>query len=294
MQLVMHSCILFISYMASQYIVVGDMQTGQLMSLITYALQILMNLMMFSMIFVVLTISATSAKRIVEILDEVSDLDNPKMKLNGTNKPLSLLLVGPTGVGKTETVKLVANSLSKKSKLVRLDMSEYNLETAVNKLIGTSAGYVGYEDECVFKQIKLNPYSVILVDELEKAHPKVLNLFLQILDEGFITDSKGEKIFFENTLIFMTSNVVNNNKMGFNNLINNSLEEVLNKEIIGRFDDIITFDFIDLKTVKEYLKKLKINDDSNIEKIIKESEFAKYGLRNVKNIVTKYQKLQIN
>jgi len=108
-------------------------------------------------------------------------LENIKIKLKGTNKPLCLLLVGPTGVGKTESVKIIANSFSKKSKLIRLDMSEYNLETSVNKLIGTSAGYIGYDDECIFKQVKLNPYSIILVDEIEKAHPKVLNLFLDKL-----------------------------------------------------------------------------------------------------------------
>ena len=221
-------------------------------------------------------------------------LKNIKVKLNGTNKPLSLLLVGPTGVGKTETVKVIANAISKKSKLIRLDMSEYNLETSVNKLIGTSAGYVGYDDECVFKQVKTNPFSVILVDEIEKAHPKVLNLFLQILDEGFITDSKGEKIYFENTLIFMTSNVTNTNKMGFNNLVNNNIEEILTKEIIGRFDDIIAFDNVDEKTVRKYLEKLDIDKNINFDTIIKESEFAKYGLRNVRNVVSKYQKFQTN
>ncbi|MBQ6687235.1 MAG: ATP-dependent Clp protease ATP-binding subunit [Bacilli bacterium] len=221
-------------------------------------------------------------------------LSNLKVKLNGTNKPLSLLLVGPTGVGKTETVKVIAQSLSKKSKLIRLDMSEYNLETSVNKLIGTSAGYIGYDDECVFKQVKLNPYSIILVDEIEKAHPKVLNLFLQILDEGFITDSKGEKIYFENTCIFMTSNVVNNIKMGFSNSSNNNIEEILTKEIIGRFNDVIEFVNIDEAAVREYLKKLNLDNNLNIEKIIAESEFEKYGLRNVKNIIAKYQNFQIN
>jgi len=221
-------------------------------------------------------------------------LKNIKVKLNGTNKPLSLLLVGPTGVGKTESVKVIADSISKKSKLIRLDMSEYNLETSVNKLIGTSAGYVGYDDECIFKQVKLNPFSVILVDEIEKAHPKVLNLFLQILDEGFITDSKGEKIYFENTCIFMTSNVTNNTKMGFNNIVNNNIEEILTKEIIGRFDDIISFDSIDEKTVRKYLKNLNLDNNVNLEKIIAESEFAKYGLRNVKNVVSKHLNLQTN
>jgi len=221
-------------------------------------------------------------------------LKNLKVKLNGTNKPLSLLLIGPTGVGKTETVKVIANSISKKSKLIRLDMSEYNLEISVNKLIGAAAGYVGYDDDYIFKQVKQNPYSIILVDEIEKAHPKVLNLFLQILDEGFITDSKGEKIYFENTCIFMTSNIINNSKMGFSNGKNNNIEEVLTKEIIGRFDDVITYNNIDEKTVREYLEKVELDNKIDIEKIIAESEFAKYGLRNVRNIVAKYKNLQTN
>jgi len=221
-------------------------------------------------------------------------LENIMIKLNGTNKPLSLLLLGASGVGKTESVKIISESLSRKNTLIRLDMSEYNLETSVNKLIGTSAGYVGYDDECILKKVKINPYSVILVDEIEKAHPKVLNLFLQILDEGFITDSKGEKIYFDNTYIFMTSNIINSNKMGFNNSINNNIEEILPKEIIGRFDDIITFDNITENTVKEYLNKINITDKKIIDKIIKESEFNKYGLRNVKNTIARYQRLQTN
>ncbi len=220
-------------------------------------------------------------------------LSNLKVKLDGTSKPLSLLLVGPTGVGKTESVKVIAESLSKKSKLIRLDMSEYNLDISVNKLIGTSAGYIGYDDDCIFKQVKLNPYSVILVDEIEKAHPKVLNLFLQIFDEGFITDSKGEKIYFDNTCIFMTSNIMNNNKMGFSNISNNNIEEILTKEIIGRFDDVVEFKNIDEETVRQYLDTLNL-EEKDKEKIITESEFAKYGLRNVKNLVAKYHNFQTN
>ena len=221
-------------------------------------------------------------------------LSNIKIKLNGTNKPLSLLLVGPTGVGKTESVKIIADSISKKCNLIRLDMSEYNLDISVNKLIGAAAGYIGYDDECIFKKVKQNPYSIILVDEIEKAHPKVLNLFLQILDEGFVTDSKGEKIFFENTCIFMTSNVMNNNKMGFNNLNNNNIEEILTKELIGRFNDVIEFSNIEEETVRRYLKEIPGIENLNIEKIIAESDFLKYGLRNVKNVVSKYQNLQTN
>ena len=124
------------------------------------------------------------------------------------DKNLKLLLLGPSGVGKTSSVKHLSETL--KMNLIRLDMSEYNLETSVNKLIGVSHGYVGYDDDYIFNKVKYNPYSVILVDEIEKSHPSVLNLFLQIMDEGFITDAHGEKIDFSHTLIFMTSNAYKN------------------------------------------------------------------------------------
>jgi len=209
------------------------------------------------------------------------------LKLLDNKKPLSLLLIGPSGVGKTESVKVFAEALSLKNKLIRLDMSEYNLETSISKLIGTTAGYVGYNDEYVFSDVKRNPSSVILVDELEKAHPKVLNLFLQIMDEGHISDSKGEKIDFSNTFIFMTSNIKTNNAVGFNNKIKGDLEEILSKELLGRYDDIIEFSELNESSIRlyitTYLADKKISVD--IDDILKTCEYKKYGLRNVKNIL---------
>ncbi len=213
-------------------------------------------------------------------------LKNLWFKFNHDIKTMSLLLNGPSGVGKTETVKWIAKSL--KTNFIRLDMSEYNLDTAVNRLIGVSAGYVGYEDSFIFRSVLDNPYSIILVDEIEKAHPRVLNLFLQILDEGFITTAQGEKIDFTHTIIFMTSNIVDSNNVGFINSKSSSLNEIFSKEFLGRFSDVITFTSLSEDILKEYTKKNLINKKINFESLKKEAECEKYGLRNLKNLILKY------
>jgi len=223
-------------------------------------------------------------------------LINLDIKLKGTENPMSLLLIGPTGVGKTETVKIVAEGMSKKSELIRIDMSEYNLDTSISKLIGTTAGYVGYDDDFVFGRVRRNPYSVILVDEIEKAHPKILNLFLQILDEGFVTDNKGEVINFQNTFIFMTSNVQANVGVGFNNLNQNNLEEILSKELIGRFDEVVEFTTLSENSIRQYVdayaseKKVTVC----VEDIISICDYQKYGLRNVNNLLKKAKSRLVN
>ena len=214
-------------------------------------------------------------------------LQNIWIKLNENSKPCALLLNGPSGVGKTETVKCISESLEK-SNFIRLDMSEYNLDTSVNKLLGVSAGYVGYEDAFIFRSVMDNPYSIILVDEIEKAHPRVMNLFLQIMDEGFITSAKGEKIDFSNTMIFMTSNVISNNKVGFTENENHTLTEYFSKEFLGRFTDIISFQPLADSILKEYTKMHLTNKNVKYEKIKKEAECDKYGLRNLKNLIKKY------
>lgn len=199
---------------------------------------------------------------------------------------LKLLLVGPSGVGKTSSVKLISEVL--KNNLIRLDMSEYNLETSVNKLIGVSHGYVGYEDDYIFKQVKYNPYSIILVDEIEKAHSSVLNLFLQIMDEGFIHDSHGEKIDFSHTMIFMTSNACKNKNLGFMEQENNNLTEYFSEEFLGRFDDIIFFNSLTKDQVIKYLKDNLTAKNVNYEEILKEINYQKYGFRYIKKIIDKY------
>ncbi len=201
-------------------------------------------------------------------------------------KSKKILLLGPSGVGKTSSVKLISKIL--KNELIRLDMSEYNLETAVNKLIGVSHGFIGYDDDYIFNKVKYNPYSIILVDEIEKAHPSVLNLFLQIMDEGFITDAHGETIDFSHTLIFMTSNAIKNPIVGFMSEEENNLTDTFSEEFLGRFDDIIYFDHITKKEVIAYLTE-KLPGISNYDEIIKEMNFSKYGFRNIKRVIEKYK-----
>ncbi len=214
-------------------------------------------------------------------------LKNVWIKLNKDGKPLSLLLLGPSGVGKTESVKVIADSIFN-GNLIRLDMSEFNLDTSVNKLIGVSAGYIGYNDAYIFRKIIDNPYSIILVDELEKAHPRVLNLFLQILDEGFVTNAMGEKIDFTNTMIFMTSNVINKKNVGFISHDCDNLTEVFSKEFLGRFNDIIFYKSLDSDLLKNYVSNNLKNKKISVESVLEEAECDKYGLRNLKNLINKY------
>ncbi len=216
-----------------------------------------------------------------EVKTRLYNLVNYKLNHHGV---LSALLVGPTGVGKTESVKLIAEGLGVNN-FLRLDMSEYNLETSINKLIGVSSGYVGYNDGHELEKIKLKPYSVILVDEVEKAHPKVLNLFLQILDEGFITDAMGDVIDFSNTLIFFTSNLGIKKMVGFKESFNNDLEEFFTPELLGRFDEILRFKEVTKEDVLKYIEKYVPNKKDNLEEILKRSNYEKYGLRNIKRVI---------
>lgn len=211
--------------------------------------------------------------------DAIKKVVKALMNRNDT-KPLSLLLTGSTGVGKTETVKLIAKFLG--INILRLDMSEYNTDIAVTRLIGSSAGYIGYDDGAIFDKIKMEPFTCILVDELEKSSPSVMNLFLQILDEGFITNAKGEKIDFKNTLIFMTSNVKGHKKIGFMES-NSSFNESFSKEFIARFTDIIEYNDITSEMVDKYLEKKKIKDKN----IIKDFDYKKNGFRGLENYLMK-------
>ena len=201
------------------------------------------------------------------------------------DKPLSLLLTGSTGVGKTETVKLISKFLN--INLLRLDMSEYNQNITINRLVGSSAGYVGYDDGAIFDSIKMEPFTCILVDELEKASLSVMNLFLQILDEGFVTNAKGEKIDFKNTMIFMTSNVKGTKKIGFMESSNTYTND-FSKEFVARFTDIIEFNDITEDMLEAYLKKNNIKDKS----LVKEFDIHKNGFRGLKHFLTKENKIK--
>ena len=217
--------------------------------------------------------------------DEAIDKIIDNLQNHDEDKPLSLLLTGSTGVGKTETVKQISKYLN--MPLLRLDMSEYNQDITINRLLGSSAGYVGYDDGAIFDKIKMEPFTCILVDELEKASPSVINLFLQILDEGFVTNAKGEKIDFKNTLIFMTSNVKGSKKIGFMDTKKN-YNEFFSKEFIARFTDIIEYNDITEEMLDIYLKKNNINDKS----IIKNFDISKQGFRGLKHYLVKENKVK--
>ena len=205
-----------------------------------------------------------------EAINEIID----SLKSKESDLPVSILLTGSTGVGKTKTVKEIAAYL--KMPLVRLDLSEYNEPVSINRLIGSSAGYVGYDDENVFDKIRMYPNSIVLLDELEKAHPSVINLFLQVLDEGFITNAKGEKIDFKNTYIFMTSNAEVNSKIGFMKGKSN-YQNSFSKEFLGRITCTVNYKNITKEMVKKYLFKKGIKDDS----ILEEFDYENQGFRGI-------------
>lgn len=177
-----------------------------------------------------------------------------RIGLTKSGRPIgSFLFVGPTGVGKTELAKQLAKEMfGSKDALIRFDMSEYMEKHAVSKMIGAPAGYVGYEDAGqLTEQVRRRPYSLVLIDEVEKAHPDVMNMFLQILDDGRLTDAQGHVVSFKDTVIIMTSNAgstdTGNTPMGFNQVDAQSkllqrLENYFRPEFLNRFDDIVEFD----------------------------------------------------
>lgn len=202
------------------------------------------------------------------------------LKSKESDLPISILLTGSTGVGKTKTVKEIATYL--KMPLVRLDLSEYNEPVSINRLIGSSAGYVGYDDENIFDRIRMYPNSIVLLDELEKANSNVINLFLQVLDEGFITNAKGEKIDFKNTYIFMTSNAEINNKIGFMKGKSN-YKNSFSKEFLGRITCIVNYKNVTEDMVKKYLSKKGIKNSL----ILKEFDYENQGFRGLDKYIKK-------
>ena len=195
-----------------------------------------------------------------------------RIGLNKSGRPIgSFLFVGPTGVGKTETAKQLAKQLfGSKDAMIRFDMSEYMDKTSTSKLIGAAPGYVGYEEAGqLTEQVRRHPYSLILLDEVEKAHPDVMHMFLQILDDGRLTDSQGRTVSFKDTIIIMTSNAGSGDavvSVGFGAEAANNTNSVMDKltdyfkpEFLNRFDDIVEFNAL----TKENLMKivgLMIND----------------------------------
>ena len=227
-------------------------------------------------------------------------------------KPVSFIFAGPTGVGKTELVKTIASDLfNSPDALIRLDMSEYMEKHAVSKIIGSPPGYVGYDEAGqLTEKIRRHPYSVVLFDEIEKAHPDVLNILLQILDDGKITDSHGKVVNFENTILVMTTNAGSSTGSGMagfgagsgtmeENRTEKALSEFLRPEFINRIDEIITFraleepDFIEIARImiKELGSALadksiavRCSEDA-LALIAKKAFSRKYGARNLRRFI---------
>ena len=188
-------------------------------------------------------------------IDVITDAIARKQIFKDSDRPTgSFLLTGPTGVGKTELAKQLAKQMfGSEDAMIRFDMSEYMEQYSVSKLIGSAPGYVGYEEAGqLTEQVRHNPYSLILLDEIEKAHPDVLNLFLQILDDGRLTDSQGRTVSFKDTIIIMTSNAgqgIKNASVGFtaenedesNESARNNMSQFFKPEFLNRLDDVIEF-----------------------------------------------------
>lgn len=233
--------------------------------------------------------------------------------LKSTKRPPSFLFVGPTGVGKTELAKSLAFEMfGDREAIIRVDMSEYMESHSTSKLIGSPPGYVGYDDAGqLTEKVKRKPYSIVLLDEIEKAHSDVFNLLLQILDDGKLTDSQGNTVSFENTIIIMTSNSgsnLNNNSIGFgkqtidSNKILDSLKETFRPEFINRIDEIVVFDSLTknelIKIVDLMLEDTKkALDDKNItldvsdetkEFLLEKGTDLKYGARPLRRAIQRY------
>lgn len=226
-----------------------------------------------------------------------------KFGYKSDNKCISFLFVGPSGTGKTALSKIYANLLVGGKNLIRLDMSEYADVTSVNKIVGSAPGYVGYDDnKNILDEIKNKPYSVILLDEIEKAHPQVINLFYQILDDGLIKDSKGNTIKFNNNIIIMTSNIgYEKNNVGFNNKVEstvlNELKNELSLPFVNRIDNIILFNHLTEENIKNIIKNkinvlkkkyanvtIKIGKNA-VNEIVELSNYYDFGARKVDKII---------
>ena len=230
------------------------------------------------------------------------------------HKPVSFIFVGSTGVGKTELVKqLAADLFDTPEALIRLDMSEFMEKHAVSRIIGSPPGYIGYDEAGqLTEKIRRKPYSVVLFDEIEKAHPDVLNILLQILDDGRITDAHGRVVNFENTVIVMTSNAGSNTKVGsvgFGRSANEqsreramkALQDFLRPEFLNRVDEIVCFNqlteenfrgiaAIMLGELGKTLLEKNITftwEDSLLDYLVKKSYSAAYGARNLRRLIQK-------
>ena len=239
--------------------------------------------------------------------------------LKSTKRPPSFIFVGPTGVGKTELAKSLAFEMfGKEDSIIRIDMSEYMESHSTSKLIGAPPGYVGYDDSGqLTEKVKRKPYSIILLDEIEKAHPDVFNILLQILDDGRLTDSQGNSVSFENTIIIMTSNAgsnLNNNSIGFGgktvdkSKIENSLKDYFRPEFLNRVDEIIVFNSLTKEELMQIVDlmladTIKVLENKNItmnvsneakEYILEKGTNIKFGARPLRRAIQRYVEDEIS
>ena len=237
-----------------------------------------------------------------------------RVGLKVKRKPVSFIFVGGTGVGKTELVKrLAADMFDSPESLIRLDMSEFMEKFSVSRIIGSPPGYVGYDEAGqLTEKIRRKPYSVVLFDEIEKAHPDVMNILLQILDDGRITDAQGRTVNFENTIIVMTTNAGSTNKsgsVGFGGSLSDmsrertmkALNEFLRPEFINRVDEVICFNQLSeenfrgiaalmLGELRDVLKQKDMElkwEESVIDYLVKEAYSVTYGARNLRRVIQK-------
>ena len=250
-----------------------------------------------------------------EAVDAVcASIRRSRAGISPKRKPASFLFVGPTGVGKTELVKQLALDLfDSPDALVRLDMSEYMEKHTVSRLIGSPPGYVGYDEAGqLTEKVRRRPYSVVLFDEIEKAHPDVLNSLLQILDDGRLTDAQGRVVSFENTVIVMTSNAGSQSSgtpAGFGRTVSQmskervmkALEEIMRPEFLNRIDEIIAFNQLteeNFRQIAEIMlselrgtladKDIRLTwDDSLLAYLTEKSYSVKYGARNLRRLIEK-------
>lgn len=236
--------------------------------------------------------------------DQIKEIVNigKKIKLGLNDGEYSMLFCGPSGVGKTEIAKEFGKYLVGEKNVIKIDMSEYKEAHSVSKIIGSPPGYVGYSDnKNILEEIKMKPYCVLILDEIEKAHGDVINLFLQVLDEGKLKDSKGTTVRFDNVVIIMTSNIgFHDNNVGFNKnqKLNNKLNNSFSIPFMNRVDSVIRFNNLTYKDIEiivkneisklkeKYNTKMEIKiSNSVIKEIISLSDFESYGARKVKRLI---------
>ena len=242
-----------------------------------------------------------------EAVDLVSNaILRSRAGINDENRPIgSFLFLGPTGVGKTEVAKALAEQLfNSEQHIIRIDMSEYMEKYSVSRLIGAAPGYIGYDEGGqLTEQVRRNPYSIVLFDEIEKAHKDVFNILLQILDEGRLTDNKGTIVDFKNTIIIMTSNIGSQYMFDDNNeeLINKELHNFFKPEILNRIDEIVKFNSLNddvlIKITNKFINILKNRllkqniklefTDLAISKIIENGSNLEFGARPLKRYIQK-------